>query len=508
MAETGPYDLSQMASAMIAPPAPMPSVYEFIAPAQIAQQRAYGRSLLDAGMSTDPLQGSGWAKALGALNRGAQGALGGYAMRRAGETEAANEKAKRDAIAAATQGGVDWSKLATVPGMEGASISGMVADKRMQAQDARDAQRYAEQNERMDRQQTFAERQAEAARQFQREQLGEQRAARTAQQAEAAAARQEAARLQAELARGNRVTYRPTTAEERQQFPGAVQVGSDGKFVFAPAEAIKQTFVAPGSAPADRAAQANALGVPDKLDVDPYSALSPKAREERAKREQAAYVKEMDKDREERAKLEAQLVDLDRFEQAEQRADLGAVGRFAAGLPGASLVDSDIATMQSVTAKVAPTIRQAGSGATSDYDAKQFKLAVVGAEKPRETNQQILAAYRGAAKNAMNFMDFKQAFMDTHGTTAGADRAWKKYLNANPIFDEAAGGTALNQNRMDWQDWFRQQNAQSRQGGGQGGSQGGETQPRGATGGWSADTKPQGTAPKRLKFNPATGDFE
>jgi hypothetical protein len=137
-------------------------------------------------------------------------------------------------------------------------------------------------------------------------------------------------------------------------------------------------------------------------------------------------------------------------------------GGFTNGPVGSTLKgfwNDDIKEMASISARIAPSLRQPGSGATSDYDAAQFKQATIGVDKPLEVNRNIANGYIAAAQNLSGKAEFERSYFDTYGHLAGAPQAWKRYLEANPIFDPTAkpGEIKLNEGRMKWQDFFRRE---------------------------------------------------
>lgn len=116
---------------------------------------------------------------------------------------------------------------------------------------------------------------------------------------------------------------------------------------------------------------------------------------------------------------------------------------------------SDYAEMESITAKLAPAMRQPGSGASSDYDGKQFERATVGVDKPKQTNENIARAVIARSRQAQDYADFRRTYLEQNGTLQGADRYWKQYVDSNPIFDPSKPGTfQLNQNRRNWREHF------------------------------------------------------
>jgi hypothetical protein len=117
--------------------------------------------------------------------------------------------------------------------------------------------------------------------------------------------------------------------------------------------------------------------------------------------------------------------------------------------------DPEIADMMQSSAFMVPKMREPGSGATSDFDAKMFEKATIGREKPTETNQRIIQARKAAADNVIAKADFLEAFRADNGHVRGAEAAWRRYLNDNPIFDKSnAKDMALNPNRRDWREYF------------------------------------------------------
>ena len=112
--------------------------------------------------------------------------------------------------------------------------------------------------------------------------------------------------------------------------------------------------------------------------------------------------------------------------------------------------------MEAITAKLAPAMREPGSGSTSDFDGKQFERATVGVDKPGKTNTNIAKGMMARAQQAQEYTDFRQTYLEQNGTLQGADRYWKEYSNKNPIFDPQKEGTfELNTKRQTWNEHFK-----------------------------------------------------
>lgn len=220
----------------------------------------------------------------------------------------------------------------------------------------------------------------------------------------------------------------------------------------------------PSTGAADRSTIAATLGVP-LADVDPYSdpKLSPKGKENLLLANQKAAEKRFADLQEAEDAARQQAQQYKRFLDLNDRVETG--GKYA--IPGAqtigSALDSDVSEMSSITAKIAPTLRTPGSGAVSDFDAKQFLRGTVGLDKPREANRAIATAGLAASQLTIDRGQFERAYFDANKTLSGADRAWQSYLNANPIFDPAAkeGELRLNSSRKGWRDFFKAQGTPS-----------------------------------------------
>lgn len=117
---------------------------------------------------------------------------------------------------------------------------------------------------------------------------------------------------------------------------------------------------------------------------------------------------------------------------------------------------ADYSEMEAITAKLAPAMREPGSGSTSDFDGKQFERATVGVDKPGKTNTNIAKGMMARSQQTQEYADFRQTYLEQNGTLQGADRYWKDYANKNPIFDPAKDGTfELNTKRKTWNEHFK-----------------------------------------------------
>lgn len=123
----------------------------------------------------------------------------------------------------------------------------------------------------------------------------------------------------------------------------------------------------------------------------------------------------------------------------------------------AGVFDPEIRRMDSLSSAAARHKRQPGEGTISDFDAKMFQQQVYSKAQPTETNKMIILADRQAASNGIARREFNDWFYQTYGSRVGADEAWGKYVQANPIFDPNAASqrrTQLNPNRQQWRQYF------------------------------------------------------
>lgn len=129
-------------------------------------------------------------------------------------------------------------------------------------------------------------------------------------------------------------------------------------------------------------------------------------------------------------------------------------------IPGAQTVESaldpQIEEMWSITDQLTPLMRQGLPGASSDRDVVMFRGATVSPDKRPEVNRNIILGFQTAAQNAQDRLAFMEEYLGQHKTLRGADAQWRKYLEANPIFDpnSTPERPALNGQRQSWRDYF------------------------------------------------------
>lgn len=147
--------------------------------------------------------------------------------------------------------------------------------------------------------------------------------------------------------------------------------------------------------------------------------------------------------------------DMQRFLQLQQR--VGMQGPIAGRVMALS---SEAQEMDAITDKITPQMRQPGSGATSDFDAKMFRNSTVSRTKNEQANEAIGQAVILQTQNTSDRAQFMRDYLTVNGHLDGADRQWARYLNSNPIFDPKSPDVPrLNAARVPYQQFFGAQGA-------------------------------------------------
>lgn len=155
--------------------------------------------------------------------------------------------------------------------------------------------------------------------------------------------------------------------------------------------------------------------------------------------------------------LRSMSSELDRFEALLKVQDTGGILR---RLPGAQSVegafDAEIQEMTAIQDRLTPRMRQGLPGAASDRDMQIFRGSTVGPDKDPQVNRNIILGYRAQIQNAEDRLAFRQAYFQQNKSLSGADEAWSRYLQANPIFDPDSPVTApkMNGTRRSWREFF------------------------------------------------------
>lgn len=182
----------------------------------------------------------------------------------------------------------------------------------------------------------------------------------------------------------------------------------------------------------------------------------------------AQELKELQTARAAAQSQESSARDAERFLEVNRKVGTGQMWAlpFASEIRGA--FDPNFAEMQSITNRMAPLQRTPGSGASSDKDVAGFKKAVPNPDYVGPTNTSIARRIKDEARIAAEYAAFLDDFAATRGTLVGAQAAWQA-RKTKPAATAPARAAPPAPRKL-------------------------------------APAKP--AAGKRLRYNPATGDFE
>jgi hypothetical protein len=208
--------------------------------------------------------------------------------------------------------------------------------------------------------------------------------------------------------------------------------------------------VAPGAPVVDeRAELAQRLGVP-VAERDPYAGMSPRSAEAFKRSLYTAADKKMNEFAEASTAARGMAQDAKRF--VELQGSVSMQGPIAGRVMALS---SDAQDMDAITARITPQMRQPGSGATSDFDAKMFQMATVGRTKNEGANKAIADGIVLNSQVTQEREQFMRDYLTVNGHLDGAERQWKRYADANPIFDPKSPKVpTLNPARVPYQQFF------------------------------------------------------
>lgn len=118
-------------------------------------------------------------------------------------------------------------------------------------------------------------------------------------------------------------------------------------------------------------------------------------------------------------------------------------------VPGASgvlgAVNRNVGRMNQITAILTPRMRQGLPGAASDRDVAMFRRATVSPENLRAVNDANIQATRAWVENQRAYVEFMEAYANSHGTIRGAAELWNRYSRENPLYAES--GSRVNVRR-------------------------------------------------------------
>ena len=97
-------------------------------------------------------------------------------------------------------------------------------------------------------------------------------------------------------------------------------------------------------------------------------------------------------------------------------------------LPGVSELrgafDPNMSEMEALTNRMAPALRQPGSGAMSDKDLALFKKSIPNPNFPGPTNQRLAQGISQGAQRQRDYVAFLERYARQNGTIVGAQEQW------------------------------------------------------------------------------------
>lgn len=199
----------------------------------------------------------------------------------------------------------------------------------------------------------------------------------------------------------------------------------------------------------DNSSLAAEMGVPAYSGPDPYERLDKTGQRQLRMK----YEKQLEKIQDSEVPGAEYLNDIKRFRDLNESVKKNWIGTgpLADWIPNTS---KELQEMGAIASRIVPKMRPAGSGSTSDKDMELFKKAAFGTDKDYEVNRNIATAWIISKENELAKGDFFESYLSANGHLRGAQKAWKEYLNANPIFAGDSENFSLNDDRKTWEDFF------------------------------------------------------
>jgi len=272
--------------------------------------------------------------------------------------------------------------------------------------------------------------------------------------------REEARKSREDLAREGREAA-AARADADREMRAQIAAGNHGIQALMAQAALDRAAAAKAGAPTGvtkpTKEQAVSAGIP--FDVpSPYANVSPKAQEDIYKSNQKLFESSEIKNALTADKNRELKMDLERFRELNDKGISGPSNEIAGVGRVKTWLNPDLQEMDSLTARLVPTMRQGLPGAASDLDVAMFKKAGVQKTVDKQVNANRIAALKSALDNQDDKAQFDRDFFSVHNHMQGAEKAWKKYLNANPIFLHNKKNSSdlyeLNPDRKTYREYF------------------------------------------------------
>jgi hypothetical protein len=116
--------------------------------------------------------------------------------------------------------------------------------------------------------------------------------------------------------------------------------------------------------------------------------------------------------------------------------------------------DPQFQEMSGIASGLQGKARPVGSGATSDFEQRLYRMGVPSPEKAGPTNDSIIAYQKGVLGEQRDRLAFQEEFLRRNGSLSGSQDAWARYVSANPYTTSQGGHTRVNTQRQDWKAHF------------------------------------------------------
>lgn len=127
--------------------------------------------------------------------------------------------------------------------------------------------------------------------------------------------------------------------------------------------------------------------------------------------------------------LQGMLPDMAAFESANEDEPGTGPGSFGTWAPLGIGRNTSTQDMRAITARLAPTLRQAGSGAMSDRDLQLFLDSLPGIGNDRATNNRLIGRLRVAARRAAEREQYAREYLQRDRSLSTFNRLWSAYIN-------------------------------------------------------------------------------
>lgn len=174
--------------------------------------------------------------------------------------------------------------------------------------------------------------------------------------------------------------------------------------------------------------------------------------------ERGAYIRDygqINKDRDALGRTYPMMSELDRFEALNEAETGGILNQIPLVKDLVEKIDPRVSEMSGIASNLQGKARPVGSGATSDYEQRLYRMGVPSPEKQGPTNQSIIAYMKGVMNEENDRLAFQEEFLRRNGSLSGSQQAWARYVTANPYTVTGEGGRSrANTKRTDWKAHF------------------------------------------------------